>query len=163
MNAAEDILLVFYLAALFSLFVYGINCYFLMIYYRMSLPKARLRQQNLQDKFYNTLPLTGWPRVTIQLPIFNERYVAERLVKAACQIDYPKELLEIQVLDDSTDDTVEIAGAVVQEMREQGFDVNHLHRTVRTGYKAGALKEGLKSAKGEFTGIFSQEDDPVFR
>ena len=160
MNAAEDILLVFYLAALFSLFVYGLNCYFLMIFYRINLPKAKHRQQSLKTRFSETLPLTGWPRVTIQLPIFNERYVAERLVKAACQIDYPKELLEIQVLDDSTDDTVEIAGAVVQEMREQGFDVNHLHRTVRTGYKAGALKEGLKSAKGEFTGIFDADFVP---
>ncbi|NIQ88751.1 MAG: glycosyltransferase family 2 protein, partial [Deltaproteobacteria bacterium] len=119
MSTLEHILLVFYLLALFSLFVYGINCYFLMIYYRMSLPKARLRQQHLQDKFIDTFPQTGWPRVTIQLPIYNERYVAERLVKAACQIDYPQELLEIQVLDDSTDDTVEIAGVVVQEMRKQ--------------------------------------------
>ncbi len=160
MSVFEHILLIFYLLALFSLFVYGLNCYFLMIYYRISLPKARLRQQNLQDKFYNTLPSTGWPRVTIQLPIFNERYVATRLVKAACQIDYPKELLEIQVLDDSTDDTVEIAGAVVQEMRKQGFDITHLHRKVRTGYKAGALKEGLRSAKGEFVGIFDADFVP---
>ncbi len=160
MSVFEHTLLIFYLLALFSLFVYGINCYFLMIYYRMSLPKARLRQQNLQDTFFSTLPLKGWPRVTIQLPIFNERYVAERLVRAACQIDYPKELLEIQVLDDSTDDTVDIAWAVIHEMRKQGFDVNHLHRTVRTGYKAGALKEGLKSAKGEFIGIFDADFVP---
>ena len=96
MSIFEHLLLIFYLIALFCLFVYGTNCYFLMITYRLSLPKARLRQQHLQDKFSNTLPLTGWPHVTIQLPIFNERYVAERLVKAACQIDYPKELLEIK-------------------------------------------------------------------
>ncbi|MGW8221259.1 MAG: glycosyltransferase [Syntrophobacteria bacterium] len=126
----------------------------------MSLPKARLRLQSLKTKFFERLPSTGWPQVTIQLPIYNERYVATRLVTAASQIDYPKELLEIQVLDDSTDDTLEIAGAVVQEMQRQGFDIAHLHREVRTGYKAGALKEGLKSAKGEFIGIFDADFVP---
>ncbi|UCG11288.1 MAG: glycosyltransferase [Deltaproteobacteria bacterium] len=160
MNVPEYILLVFYLLALFSLFVYGINCYFLMFYYRVNLPKAQHRQQILKQKFFEKLPLCVWPRVTIQLPIFNERYVAERLVKSACHIDYPKELLEVQVLDDSTDDTVEICRSVVEEMREQGFDITHLHRSVRTGYKAGALKEGLRSAKGEFVGIFDADFVP---
>jgi len=160
MNVLGNILLIFYLLALFSLFVYGSNCYFLMICYRMSLPKARLRLQSLKTKFFERLPSTGWPQVTIQLPIYNERYVATRLVTAASQIDYPKELLEIQVLDDSTDDTLEIAGAAVQEMQRQGFDIAHLHREVRTGYKAGALKEGLKSAKGEFIGIFDADFVP---
>ncbi|UCE84203.1 MAG: glycosyltransferase family 2 protein [Deltaproteobacteria bacterium] len=160
MGIGHYLLLMVYLLALFSLFVYGINCYFLMIYYRINRPKASHRQQALKKKFFKSLPLTGWPKVTIQLPIYNERYVAERLVLSACQIDYPKELIEVQILDDSTDDTVEIAAAVAQRMREQGFDVAHLHRKVRTGYKAGALKEALRSAKGEFIGIFDADFIP---
>ena len=132
-----------------------------MIYYRMNLPRAQRRHQELKDRFIKMLPLAGWPRVTIQLPIFNERYVADRLIKAACQIDYPKELLDIQVLDDSTDDTVEIAEAAVEEMREQRFHIDHLHRTVRTGYKAGALRDGLKTAKGDFVAIFDADFLPA--
>jgi cellulose synthase/poly-beta-1,6-N-acetylglucosamine synthase-like glycosyltransferase len=160
MSTAEYILLFFYLFALFSLFVYGINCYFLMIYYRINLPKARQRDQDLKKRFLKTLPQHGWPRVTIQLPIYNELYVAERLTKSACQIDYPRELLEIQVLDDSTDDTAEIVAEVVGKHRKQGSDIVHLHRDVRTGFKAGALKEGLKSAKGDFIAIFDADFVP---
>jgi cellulose synthase/poly-beta-1,6-N-acetylglucosamine synthase-like glycosyltransferase len=131
-----------------------------MLYYRVNLPRANQRHENLRKEFDKSLALAGWPRVTIQLPVFNERYVVKRLVESACQLDYPKELLEIQLLDDSTDDTVEIAGAVVAKMRERGFDVVHLHRKDRNGYKAGALKEGLLSAKGEFIGIFDADFIP---
>jgi cellulose synthase/poly-beta-1,6-N-acetylglucosamine synthase-like glycosyltransferase len=86
--------------------------------------------------------------------------VAERLTKSACQIDYPRELLEIQVLDDSTDDTAEIVAEVVGKHRKQGSDIVHLHRDIRTGFKAGALKEGLKSAKGDFIAIFDADFVP---
>ena len=160
MSIVEYILFFFYLFALASLFGYGINCYFLMIFYRINLPKAQKRQRELKNKFSESPTQTDWPRVTIQLPVFNERYVVERLVKSACLIDYPKDLLEIQVLDDSIDDTVEISRVVVAEMREQGFDIVHLHRNDRIGYKAGALKQGLKSAKGEFIGIFDADFIP---
>jgi cellulose synthase/poly-beta-1,6-N-acetylglucosamine synthase-like glycosyltransferase len=160
MGIIEYILFFFYLFALASLFVYGTNCYFLMIFYRLNLSRARKRQRKLKNRFTESPGQTDWPRVTIQLPVFNERYVVVRLVKAACKIDYPKELLEIQLLDDSTDDTVEISRAVVEEMRQQGFDIVHLHRKDRIGYKAGALREGLKSAKGEFIGIFDADFIP---
>jgi cellulose synthase/poly-beta-1,6-N-acetylglucosamine synthase-like glycosyltransferase len=131
-----------------------------MLYYWVNLPKAKQRHENLKQKFNKGLASADWPRVTIQLPIFNERYVVDRLVQSACELDYPKELLEIQVLDDSTDDTVDIAKGVVARMKNHGFDVVHLHRTDRTGYKAGALKEGLRSAKGEFIGIFDADFIP---
>jgi len=160
MSTFDYILLLFYLLALVFLFVYGLNCYFLMIYYRINLPKARQRHRNLKNKFFEMLPHTGWPRVTVQLPIYNERYVAQRLTQSACQIDYPKELLEIQVLDDSTDDTVEIVATVASELKKQGFDIVHVHRDVRTGFKAGALKEGLTSAKGDFIAIFDADFVP---
>src|SRR2546428_8112616 len=90
------------------------------------------------------------PYVTVQLPLFNERYVAARLVRAVAAFDYPAERLEIQVLDDSTDDTPEIVAGVVAELRERGVQVAHCRRAVRTGFKAGALAEGLASAQGEF-------------
>lgn len=160
MVIAKYFLLSVYIVALFSLFAYGVNCYFLLLYYRLKYREALRRQEELSRKFYETLPRKSWPRVTIQLPIYNERYVVERLVIAACQITYPKELLEIQVLDDSTDDCVMIAKSIVAEMRAQGFDIVHITRTERTGYKAGALRDGLASAKGELIGIFDADFVP---
>jgi cellulose synthase/poly-beta-1,6-N-acetylglucosamine synthase-like glycosyltransferase len=97
------------------------------------------------------------PRVTVQLPIFNEMYVIERLLDSVAAIRYPKELLEIQVLDDSTDETTAIASLAVERYRAQGFDIHYLHRTDRTGYKAGALDAGLKSATGDFVLIFDAD------
>ena len=99
-------------------------------------------------------------KVTIQLPLFNELYVVERLIDAVCEIDYPKDKLEIQVLDDSTDETVDIASKVVEQKKKEGIDIIYLHRTNRQGFKAGALKEGLKVAKGEFVAIFDADFIP---
>ncbi len=103
-------------------------------------------------------------KVTIQLPLYNEQYVAERLIDSVCKIEYPKELLEIQVLDDSTDETVKIVEHLVNKKIEEGFDIKHVRRKDRKGYKAGALKEGLKSAKGELIAIFDADfvPDPDF-
>ena len=98
-----------------------------------------------------------WPVVTVQLPIFNERYVVDRLIDRICQLDYPKDRLEIQVLDDSTDDTVEMSRKKVNEYRAKGFDISLHHRTDRTGYKAGALKAATRVAKGEFIAIFDAD------
>ncbi|MEM7008608.1 MAG: cellulose synthase family protein [Thermodesulfobacteriota bacterium] len=100
------------------------------------------------------------PRVTIQLPIYNEMYVVERLISTVCNIDYPKDLLEIQVLDDSTDETTQIAKSCVEQFKQKGFDIKCLHRENREGYKAGALREGLKSAKGELVAIFDADFMP---
>ncbi len=97
------------------------------------------------------------PMVTIQLPIFNEQFVIDRLLDNITQLDYPKDKMEIQVLDDSTDDTKQYAAEKVAFYRNQGYDITHIHRTDRKGYKAGALKEGTKICKGEFIAIFDAD------
>jgi cellulose synthase/poly-beta-1,6-N-acetylglucosamine synthase-like glycosyltransferase len=102
-------------------------------------------------------PVDEWPIVTIQLPIFNEMYVVDRLIDAVCAIDYPRDRLEIQVLDDSTDETREIAELAVRRQAARGFDISYLHRVDRIGYKAGALEAGLKVARGEFVAIFDAD------
>jgi cellulose synthase/poly-beta-1,6-N-acetylglucosamine synthase-like glycosyltransferase len=100
------------------------------------------------------------PVITVQLPLFNEMYVVERLVKAVAEIDYPREKFEIQVLDDSTDETVKLAEATVAKYAQQGFDIHYLHRSDRVGFKAGALEEGLKVARGELLAIFDADFVP---
>src|ERR1700732_4642589 len=106
-------------------------------------------------------PVAEWPKVTIQLPIYNERYVIERLVDAVARFDYPRELLDIQVLDDSTDETQEVARGCVERYQALGLPIHYLHRNDRTGFKAGALSEGLKSATGEFVAIFDADFVPA--
>jgi cellulose synthase/poly-beta-1,6-N-acetylglucosamine synthase-like glycosyltransferase len=110
-------------------------------------PKARFEAEEL-------------PVITVQLPLFNEMYVVERLLKSVTEIDYPRDRFQIQVLDDSTDETVKIAEATVAEYAEQGFDIQYLHRSDRTGFKAGALEHGLKHAKGELLAIFDADFVP---
>lgn len=107
-----------------------------------------------------TRPLDPLPVVTVQLPIFNELYVADRLIASIARLDYPRERLEIQVLDDSTDETREVAEAAVRRLRVRGFDVKRLHRVQRRGYKAGALAEGLVVARGELVAIFDADFVP---
>jgi cellulose synthase/poly-beta-1,6-N-acetylglucosamine synthase-like glycosyltransferase len=152
--------LIIYLFALMSLFIYGMNCYLLLIFYFLKSPAALRQHQEIKEKFFRNVPRQDWPQVTIQLPLYNERYVVKRLIQSVCRFDYPKELFEIQILDDSTDDTVDIAKAVAGEMMRQGFDIGYIHRDERTGFKAGALKEGLKYAKGELVGIFDADFIP---
>ncbi len=100
---------------------------------------------------------TEIPFVTIQLPVFNELYVMERLLTNIAALEYPREKLEIQVLDDSTDESVEITAQQVSKIKSTGIDIQHIKRTNRQGFKAGALKEGLKIAKGEFIAIFDAD------
>ena len=152
--------LIIYLFALVSLFTYGMNCYLLMIFYRLRRPKARQEHAAIKKHFYQHVAAGDWPKVTIQLPIFNERYVVERLIQSVCDFDYPRELLEIQILDDSTDDTADIATAVAARMQAMGFDIQYIHRDHRTGFKAGALRDGLETAKGELIGIFDADFIP---
>ena len=105
-------------------------------------------------------PPVEWPRVTIQLPVYNERYVVERLLDAAAAVDYPADRLEIQLLDDSTDETTSIAAVKVSALRAAGVDVAHVRRASRTGFKAAALQNGLESAKGELLAIFDADFVP---
>ena len=146
----EETILIAYIAALSILFVFGSHG-FIMIYYYL---KYRKRTPEPAGE------LSQYPVVTVQLPLFNELYVVERLIDAACAMVYPKEKLEIQVLDDSTDRTVDIVAGCVEKYRKQGFDVKHLRRSSRAGFKAGALKEGLISARGEFIAIFDADFVP---
>ncbi len=159
-ESIQSIWLVIYLFALVSLFIYGMNCYLLMIFYRLKRAQALRRHTEIKKRFYQEYSIKNWPRVTIQLPIYNERYVVERLIKSVCRFDYPKDLLEIQILDDSTDDTSDIAKAVARQMKDRGFYIQYIHRNHRIGFKAGALREGLKTAKGELVGIFDADFIP---
>ncbi len=114
------------------------------------------RQIQTSPKF-NLMDPREIPIVTIQLPVYNEEYVMERLLENIAKIEYPKSKLEIQVLDDSTDDSVVDTAKWIEQLQETGLDIQHIRRTNRQGYKAGALKEGLETAKGEFVAIFDAD------
>jgi len=149
-NAFDLAMMIPYFMVLFILAVYGLHRYVLLYdfyVYRKNVPAAPPRVSN-------------WPKVTIQLPIFNERYVIERLVDAVSQFEYPRELLDIQVLDDSTDETREVASACVERQAAAGRPIVYIHRTNREGYKAGALENGLRTAQGEFVAIFDADFIP---
>lgn len=105
-------------------------------------------------------PPTEWPRVTVQLPIYNERHTVERLLHAAANLDYPRDRLEIQLLDDSTDETVDIAKRTAHRLRREGIQLDHIRRKERTGYKAGALSAGLATASGELVAVFDADFVP---
>ena len=100
------------------------------------------------------------PRVTIQLPLYNERYVLERLIDETMKVEYPRDLLQIQVLDDSTDDSQDFADALCQKYQSMGYPIEYHHRTNREGFKAGALQDGLKTATGEFVAVFDADFVP---
>jgi len=102
----------------------------------------------------------GTPSVTIQLPIYNEKYVAKRLVDAVCNMDYPKDQMKIMVLDDSDDETVELLENVVSDYKKQGFQIDHIRRGTRKGYKAGALKYAMQITDSEFVAIFDADFIP---
>jgi cellulose synthase/poly-beta-1,6-N-acetylglucosamine synthase-like glycosyltransferase len=150
MNVMQLAVVIVYFAMLAGLCCYGLHRYWMLcLFYRhrgrVPPPPARF------DRL---------PRVTVQLPLYNEMYVAERLLAAVAALDYPREKLEIQVLDDSTDETVEIVARNVAALRARGFDARHLRRRDRDGYKAGALRHGLESASGEFIAIFDADFVP---
>ncbi len=149
-----------YLLGLCLLFLYGINSALLAFLYHRHKASALQDDRHLTARFLQNGNGDALPTVTVQLPIYNERYVVERLIDAAATLDYPRHLLEIQVLDDSTDDTASLAAAKVQEHRAAGLDIVHLHRPDRDGFKGGALREGLKRAKGELIAIFDSDFVP---
>ena len=148
----ETLILVIYFFVLSILAIYGWHRYYLVYLYMKNRDKAPGRR--------TPPPLDSLPRVTIQLPIYNEMYVADRLIDRVCEMDYPRELLEIQVLDDSTDETRDIAELAVRRHASRGFDIQYVHRVDRTGYKAGALEAGLKAAKADYIAIFDADFIP---
>lgn len=143
----ETSLVIFYFLSMLILFSFGIHGLVLLYY---------SRKYSHTNPPIQTMP-ENMPVVTIQLPLFNEMEVAERLVHSACKISYPKEKLEIQVLDDSTDETPSLLIPLVKEYQDKGFKIRYIHRTNREGYKAGALKAGLETAEGEFVAIFDAD------
>src|SRR5919198_2115861 len=150
MTPVETLTLSAYFFVLIVLAVYGWHRYYLVWLY--------MRHRNNQPKAGPALqPL---PVVTIQLPLYNELYVADRLIATVCAIEYPRELLEIQVLDDSTDETRTVAELAVRRFAAEGIDIKYFHRTNRRGFKAGAPEEGMKVARGEFIAIFDADFIP---
>ncbi|MGH9396387.1 MAG: cellulose synthase family protein [Terriglobia bacterium] len=139
-----------YFAFLMVLSVYGAHRYFLTYVYL-----KRRHKRSKPPKTFDQLP-----KVTVQLPMYNERYVVERLLEAAAQIDYPRELLDIQVLDDSTDETAYLCSRLVGEYQQAGVPISYHHRTNRVGFKAGALAGGMEKATGEFIAIFDADFVP---
>jgi cellulose synthase/poly-beta-1,6-N-acetylglucosamine synthase-like glycosyltransferase len=144
-------LLIPYFLVMIVLAIYGVHRYTLCYLYF----KHRKNYNPNPIKYFEELP-----RVTIQLPIFNEQFVIDRLVEAVCALEYPQDKLEIQVLDDSTDETTEVAAGIVARYAALGHPIVYIHRTNRHGYKAGALDAGLKVASGEFIAIFDADFVP---
>ena len=144
------IVLTLYTILLVVLFFYSLHSFVLLyLYYKF----RRRRYREVKR-------LVEYPHVTIQLPVYNEKYVINRLLKSVVEIDYPKSKLEIQVLDDSNDETTEIAARLVSEYRKLRFDIHHIRRGSRNGYKAGALQYGLVRAKGKYIAIFDADFVP---
>ena len=152
LDTFDWIILLLYFSILFLLAVYGA--------YRIKQVVDFWRYRKFVPQPAGSFAEEDLPRITVQLPLFNELYVVDRLLKAVTEIDYPREKLEIQVLDDSTDETVKVAEAVVAKYKEQGFDISYIHRDDRTGFKAGALENGNKYAKGDLLAIFDADFVP---
>ena len=143
-------LVISYFFVLGTLAMYGLHrCALLWLYYRH---KAKMPVSPGTP--------TRLPRVTAQLPIYNERHVVERLLRAVAEMEYPRELIEIQVLDDSDDETQEVARGCVEKLRQAGLNITYVHRVGRAGFKAGALAEGLKAASGELIAVFDADFVP---
>ncbi|MEO0089206.1 MAG: cellulose synthase family protein [candidate division WOR-3 bacterium] len=147
LNLFDTLILILYFVILAILSLYGIHRYFLIFLY------LKGRKKVIKPKSY----FKELPKVTIQLPIYNEKFVCERLINSVCQIDYPLDKLEIQVLDDSTDETQEILKRLVKKYQEKGINIKYFHRNNREGYKAGALQRGLMKAEGDFIAVFDAD------
>ncbi len=145
----DEIILITYILTMMVLLFFAMHGLVMLFYHKKYIHKVPVAKNINLDK-----------TVTIQLPLYNEKYVAERLIDSVCRIDYPKDKLEIQVLDDSTDETVEIVSNLVKQKQAEGFDIKQIRRKNRIGFKAGALKEGLKTAKGELIAIFDADFVP---
>src|SRR5574338_190291 len=153
MTWPETLILVCYFFVLSILAIYGWHRYYLIHLYMKN--RDKVPNPNTPAPSRDQMP-----PVTIQLPIYNEMYVADRLIDAVCEMDYPRELMEIQVLDDSTDETKDIAELAVRRHASRGFNITHLHRVDRRGYKAGALEAGLRVAQGKYIAIFDADFIP---
>ncbi len=146
------ILVILYIAILSVLLLFSLQNLLLWFLY--------MKHRGKEEPGQCTLPAAELPSVTVQLPLYNEALVAARAIGGACSLDYPKDRLQIQVLDDSTDETTAIAGSLVEEYRRQGFNIELIHRNDRCGYKAGALAGGFSSAVGDYIAVFDADFIP---
>jgi len=146
----EILILIIYIFSIAVLFIFAAHYIFILYFYIKTKNKSISLPQTLKH----------YPDVTIQLPLYNEKYVAKRLIESVIKIDYPIDKLEIQVLDDSNDETVDICKNLVSKYRLLGHNIHYIHRKIRIGYKAGALKEGLANASGEYIAIFDADFVP---
>ncbi len=149
------LMLLFYFVAMSGVTIYALIQVHLLFLYK----KHHKDNPNIQYKKFEVAD-SNIPFVTVQLPMYNEMYVAERIIDYVTAQEYPKDKFEIHVLDDSTDDTVGIVAAKVAELKAQGFNIEHIHRVNRQGYKAGALQEAMPKAKGDFIAIFDADFTP---
>lgn len=146
----EEFILGAYVFSLSILFLFGSHGFVMIYYYFKNKDKNPVEKADRGEQ----------PMVTVQLPVYNELYVVERLIDAVCALDYPREKLEIQVLDDSNDETVDVIAAAVEAKRTQGYDIVQVRRENRVGFKAGALRHGMEIAKGDFIAIFDADFVP---
>ncbi len=151
------IILVYFVDIVF-LFYYGVHTYAMVHLYFKNKESAKTNPEQIKVL---TKKMGKWPMVTVQLPMFNEYYVVERLIDSTIAMDYPKNRLEIQVVDDSTDETQELAKSKVAEYKAKGYNIKYVHRINRQGHKAGALREAMEKAKGEFIAIFDADFIPA--
>lgn len=147
----ETLVIVVYSVALVLIFLYALAQLNLLFNYLTS------KKKNCNSPRFDLSNSEEVPYVTVQLPVYNELYVMERLLENISQLEYPRERFEVQVLDDSTDESLESTAKIVAKLKKTGLDISHIKRTHRTGFKAGALKEGLKTAKGDFVAIFDAD------
>ncbi|WP_127846518.1 cellulose synthase family protein [Psychroflexus aestuariivivens] len=147
----DYVVLSIYALALLAIFIYSLAQLELILNFKKA-------SKNKRIETFETLET--WPKVTVQLPLYNEKYVVERLLKHISELDYPKSKLEIQVLDDSTDESKLLTESLTQKLKDQGFNAKYIHRINRENFKAGALKAGLEISEGEFIAIFDADFMP---
>ncbi len=159
-NVISYIIIGVYFLTAFVLMVYGLNCYLMVFLFQKGRKGAETWRRRTLNRYTNMNSMEHWPRVTTQIPIYNEYNVAARVMRSVARMNYPKDKHEIQVLDDSTDKTRDLIDQVADELRREGHVVHVIRRNTRQGFKAGALAEGLNSARGKLIAIFDADFAP---
>ncbi|MCK5551708.1 MAG: glycosyltransferase, partial [Deltaproteobacteria bacterium] len=155
-----QLILILYCVAVGVLILYGINCHVMVHLFKRGVGRREEEDRGLLWRFYGKVGVPELPVVTSQLPIYNEMNVAERVIDAVAAFEYPEGKHEIQVLDDSTDETRRIVARKVEELKARGVQIEHIRRSSREGYKGGALRHGLQKARGEFLAVFDADFVP---
>ena len=154
------LILILYCLAVWVLTLYGVNCHVLVYLFKRRIHQRPEEDRCILQAFYRNQKMQDLPVVTSQIPIYNEMNVAERVIEAVASFDYPSGKHEIQVLDDSTDETSEIVARIIEKLKASGVWIEHIRRSSREGFKAGALKFGVRKASGEFLAIFDADFVP---